>query len=102
MSAILRLAVLSACNTGTGKLMKGEGMMNLARGFIYAGVPGIVMTLWSVEDQSSAEIVEKFYEYLEDGMAKDEALRQAKLDLINQQIPQGTTIRLRCLKAPIL
>ncbi|MHC1778451.1 MAG: CHAT domain-containing protein [Lentimicrobium sp.] len=81
------LAVLSACNTGTGKLMKGEGMMNLARGFIYAGVPGIVMTLWSVEDQSSAEIVEKFYEYLEDGMAKDEALRQAKLDLINQGDP---------------
>lgn len=81
------LAVLSACNTGTGKLMKGEGMMNLARGFIYAGVPGIVMTLWSVEDQSSAEIVEKFYEYLDDGMPKDEALRQAKLDLINQGDP---------------
>ncbi|MBK6962396.1 MAG: CHAT domain-containing protein [Bacteroidales bacterium] len=81
------LAVLSACNTGTGKLMRGEGMMNLARGFIYAGVPGIVMTLWSVEDQSSAEIVEKFYEYLEDGMAKDEALRQAKLDLIDQGDP---------------
>lgn len=81
------LAVLSACNTGTGKLMKGEGMMNLARGFIYAGVPGIVMTLWSVEDQSSAEIVRKFYEYLEDGMSKDEALRQSKLDLINQGDP---------------
>jgi CHAT domain-containing protein/Tfp pilus assembly protein PilF len=84
------LAVLSACNTGTGKLMKGEGMMNLARGFIYAGVPGIVMTLWSVEDQSSAEIVEKFYKYLDDGMPKDEALRQAKLDLINQGDPLRT------------
>jgi len=81
------LAVLSACNTGTGRLMKGEGMMNLARGFIYAGVPGIVMTLWSVEDQSSAEIVQKFYEYLEDGMSKDEALRQAKLDLLSQGDP---------------
>lgn len=61
--------------------------MNLARGFIYAGVPGIVMTLWSVEDQSSAEIVENFYKYLDDGMPKDEALRQAKLDLINQGDP---------------
>ncbi len=81
------LAVLSACNTGSGKLMNGEGMMNLARGFIYAGVPGIVMTLWSVEDQSSAEIVEKFYKYLDNGMPKDEALRQAKLDLINQGDP---------------
>lgn len=81
------LAVLSACNTGSGKLMKGEGLMNLARGFIYAGVPGIVMTMWAVEDQSSAEIVQKFYEYLEDGMTKDEALRQAKLDLIKQGDP---------------
>ncbi|NTW25373.1 MAG: CHAT domain-containing protein, partial [Lentimicrobium sp.] len=81
------LAVLSACNTGTGRLMKGEGMMNLARGFIYAGVPGIVMTLWSVEDQSSAEIVQKFYEYLEEGMSKDEALRQAKLDLLSKGDP---------------
>jgi CHAT domain-containing protein/Tfp pilus assembly protein PilF len=76
------LAVLSACNTGTGKLLKGEGIMNLARGFIYAGVPGIVMTMWSVEDQASAQIVTSFYDYLDDGMPKDEALRQAKLDML--------------------
>ncbi len=76
------LAVLSACNTGTGKLLKGEGIMNLARGFIFAGVPGIVMTMWSVDDQSGADIVNKFYDYLEDGMPKDEALRQAKLDFL--------------------
>ncbi len=76
------LAVLSACNTGTGKLVKGEGIMNLARGFIFAGVPSIVMTMWSVDDQSGADIVSKFYDYLEDGMPKDEALRQAKLDFL--------------------
>lgn len=81
------LAVLSACNTGTGKLMQGEGMMNLARGFKYAGVPGIVMTLWAVDDQSGAGIVSKFYRYLEKGMPKDEALRQAKLDLLNEGDP---------------
>ncbi len=81
------LAVLSACNTGSGKLLKGEGIMNLARGFIFAGVPGIVMTMWSVDDESSAEIVSKFYEYLEDGMPKDEALRQAKLDLLDEGDP---------------
>lgn len=81
------LAVLSACNTGSGKLLKGEGVMNLARGFIYAGVPCIVMTMWSVDDESSARIVKKFYEYLEDGMPKDEALRQAKLDLLNEGDP---------------
>jgi CHAT domain-containing protein/Tfp pilus assembly protein PilF len=76
------LAVLSACNTGTGKLLKGEGIMNLARGFVYAGVPSIVMTMWSVEDQSSAQIVNSFYQYLDKGMPKDEALRQAKLDML--------------------
>lgn len=78
------LAVLSACNTGSGKLLEGEGIMNLARGFIYAGVPAIVMTMWSVDDQSSAEIVKSFYKYLRNGMPKDEALRQAKLDLLAQ------------------
>ncbi len=77
------LAVLSACNTGSGKLLKGEGIMNLARGFIFAGVPGIVMTMWSVDDQSGADIVSKFYKYLEAGMPKDEALRQAKLDFLS-------------------
>ncbi|PKP48823.1 MAG: hypothetical protein CVT94_07085 [Bacteroidetes bacterium HGW-Bacteroidetes-11] len=76
------LAVLSACNTGTGKLLKGEGIMNLARGFVYAGVPSIVMTMWSVEDQASAQIVTSFYQYLDKGMPKDEALRQAKLDML--------------------
>lgn len=81
------LAVLSACNTGSGKLLKGEGIMNLARGFIFAGVPGIVMTMWSVDDESSARIVQKFYEYLQDGMSKDEALRQAKLDLLAEGDP---------------
>lgn len=81
------LAVLSACNTGNGKLLKGEGIMNLARGFIYAGVPGIVMTMWSVDDESGARIVNKFYQYLEKGMDKDEALRQAKLDLLAEGDP---------------
>ncbi len=76
------LAVLSACNTGAGMLLKGEGIMSLARGFIYAGVPSIVMTMWSVDDQASAQIVTSFYEYLNAGMPKDEALRQAKLDML--------------------
>ena len=76
------LAVLSACNTGSGKLLKGEGIMSLARGFMYAGVPGIVMTMWAVEDQASAQIVTSFYSYLDKGMPKDEALRQAKLDML--------------------
>ena len=55
------LAVLSACETGIGKLSKGEGIMSLARGFMYAGVPGIVMTLWAVEDIAGAQIITEFY-----------------------------------------
>jgi tetratricopeptide (TPR) repeat protein len=73
------LAVLSACKTGAGKLSKGEGIMSLARGFLYAGVPSIVMTLWEIEDISGAEIMVEFYRNLNDGLISDEALRNSKL-----------------------
>lgn len=76
------LAVLSACNTGNGILMKGEGIMSLARGFFYAGVPSIVMTLWSVEDYSGVELMTSFYSALAEGKTKDEALQYAKLDYL--------------------
>ena len=62
-----RLTVLSACNTGSGKLRKGEGVMSLARGFLYAGCPSIVMTLWEVEDNAGTKIMESFYKNLEKG-----------------------------------
>jgi CHAT domain-containing protein len=78
-----QLSVLSACNTGTGKLIKGEGMLCLARGFMYAGCPSIVMTLWEVDDKSGSELMKSFYTYLSNGKSKDEALRLAKLDYIN-------------------
>lgn len=76
------LAVLSACQTGDGRLHRGEGVMSLARGFFYAGVPSIVMTLWAVDDASSSTLVTSFYRYLFRGKSKDEALRYAKLDYI--------------------
>ena len=76
------LAVLSACNTGTGILKKGEGIMSLARGFFYAGVPSIVMTLWSVEDYSGVELMTSFYSALAEGKTKDEALQFAKLSYL--------------------
>jgi len=84
MNLTARMAVLSACNTGTGRLQRGEGIISLARGFIYAGVPGIVMTLWSVEDKSGAEIMTAFYKYIKEGFTKNEALRKAKLDYLNE------------------
>lgn len=77
-----RLAVLSACNTGGGKLRKGEGIMSLARGFFYAGCPSIVMSLWEVEDQSGTEIMGSFYKNLKKGKTKNEALRMAKLEYL--------------------
>ena len=84
MNLHAELAVLSACNTGSGKLQLGEGIISIARGFFYAGVPSVVMTLWSVEDNSSALLMELFYKHLTEGLAKDEALRQAKLDYLKQ------------------
>jgi len=82
-----RLAVLSACETGTGKLQRGEGVMSMARGFIYAGCPSIVMTLWQVEDKSGVKIMDDFYYYLSKGKRKDIALRMAKLNHLNNSDP---------------
>jgi len=77
-----RLVVLSACNTGSGSLRQGEGIMSLSRGFVYAGVPSIVMTTWEVHDESGSRLMERFYFYLREGLGKDEALRKAKLDFL--------------------
>lgn len=77
------LVSLSACNTGIGKYYSGEGVISLARGFMYAGVPNIMMSLWSVPDKSTATIMESFYMYLRKGYSKSGALRQAKLDYLS-------------------
>jgi len=82
MNLNAELAVLSACNTGFGKLENGEGIMSLARGFSYSGVPGVAMTLWNVSDKSTSAIMETFYNYLIKGYSKSKALQQAKLDYI--------------------
>lgn len=75
----VRLTVLSACNTGIGKMQKGEGLMSLARGFLFAGCPSIVMSLWEVEDNAGTQIMTSFYKNLKNGKTKDEALRLAKI-----------------------
>jgi|GEM_PF-1179651 len=74
------LVVLSACETGVGKLQKGEGIMNLARAFAYAGCTNTVSSIWELNDDVSATIMGDFYRYLDEGYCKDEALRKAKLD----------------------
>ncbi len=77
-----QMAVLSSCSSGFGKMQKGEGMMSLARGFIYAGCPSIIMTLWQVADKSSSELMTSFYKYLKRGKSKQEAMRLAKIDYL--------------------
>jgi CHAT domain-containing protein/Tfp pilus assembly protein PilF len=82
-----KLAVLSSCNTGAGKIHKGEGVISLARGFKYAGCPSIVMTLWPVEDNSSINLMKYFYQELKKGRNKPEALRKAKLKYLEEADP---------------
>ncbi len=77
------LAVLSACNTGLGNLRKGEGLIGISRAFLYAGVPSLVVSLWSVDDDATARIMEFFYRHLQAGSSKKQALRQAKLDYLH-------------------
>ena len=72
------MVVLSACNTGLGKYLNGEGIMSLSRALTYAGVRSSVATLWQVPDKESAELMSLFYEYLSKGKPKDEALMLAK------------------------
>jgi CHAT domain-containing protein len=79
-----QMAVLSSCSSGFGKMQKGEGMMSLARGFIYAGCPCIVMTLWQVSDKSSSELMTSFYKYLKKGKSKQEAMRLSKMDYLER------------------
>jgi CHAT domain-containing protein/lipopolysaccharide biosynthesis regulator YciM len=76
------LVVLSACETGLGKEVKGEGLMSLMRAFMYAGTPSVVVSLWNVNDETAADLMIRFYRNLKSGMSKSEALRQAQLQTI--------------------
>jgi len=83
LSLNAEMAVLSSCNSGFGKMHRGEGMMSLARGFYYAGCPSVVMTLWQVSDKSSSELMTDFYRYLKKGRSKQEAMRLAKINYLD-------------------
>ena len=78
------LVVLSACNSGYGGLVNGEGVISLANGFFYAGSKSAIMTLWQANDESSAATMSYFYKNLSEGMAKSEALRMAKLQFLEE------------------
>lgn len=82
------LVVLSACKSGAGKIINGEGTLSLARGFFYAGSKSVVMSYWSIDDLSTSQIISFFYKNLKKGMSKSEALRQAKLEFLNTAPPE--------------
>ena len=79
------LVVLSSCESGIGQLVKGEGMLGINRGFMYAGTPNIVFTLWKVNDQKSSELMTLFYKKMLSGQSYSAALRSAKLEFINTE-----------------
>jgi len=81
------MVVLSACNSGTGTLYHGEGLMSIARSFILAGASSVVRTSWEINDETSAKIITGFYNNLSLGMHKNEALRRAKLDYLANSSP---------------
>ncbi|MEM6337214.1 MAG: tetratricopeptide repeat protein, partial [Bacteroidota bacterium] len=76
------LVVLSACETGLGRLATGEGVIGLTRGFLFAGAENVMVSLWQVDDASTAQLMETFYSRLLSGLPKATALREAKQALI--------------------
>ncbi|MGK7369110.1 MAG: CHAT domain-containing protein, partial [Candidatus Halalkalibacterium sp. M3_1C_030] len=76
------LFVLSACETGIGEIRTGEGIIGLSRAFQYAGAENLMVSLWSVEDRSTARLMISFYEGLQNGNNADKALQSAKMELI--------------------
>lgn len=81
------LVVLSACQTGQGQEVKGEGIIGLTRGFMYAGAARVLVSLWKVDDQATAELMKRFYRgVLQEKLTPAAALRQAQVEM--SQIPQ--------------
>jgi CHAT domain-containing protein len=80
------LVVLSACETGLGKDVQGEGLVGLTRGFMYAGAKRVAVSLWSVNDVATSELMKRFYQQmLEKGVNPVAALRAAQLEMMKTQ-----------------
>jgi CHAT domain-containing protein len=80
------LVVLSACDSALGRELSGEGLIGLTRAFQYAGARSVVASLWSVADQVTGELMARFHRHYAAGLSKDEALRQAQIELIREPV----------------
>lgn len=78
------LVTLSACNTGINKLAPGDELCGLMRGFLYAGVPSLLASLWAVNDRSTSEIMQSFYTEIQKGATKRAAIRHAELEALER------------------
>jgi tetratricopeptide (TPR) repeat protein len=79
------LVTISACDTARGKIVRGEGMQAFSRAFLAAGARSTVASLWRVPDDASAAFMKQFYYFLAQGLAKSQALRSAKLELLRSR-----------------
>ncbi|NHN24268.1 CHAT domain-containing protein [Flavobacterium jejuense] len=89
----LDLVVLSACETGLGKSQEGEGIMSISRAFTFSGVSATIHSLWQTPDKQGYEIMQYFYEFLNEGLPKNEALQKAKIKFLS-------TVKAQELKHP--
>jgi CHAT domain-containing protein/Tfp pilus assembly protein PilF len=80
------LVTLSACETGLGRLVRGEGIDGLSRAFFYAGASSVLLSLWAINDQASFQLLERFYVHLRSGKSIMVALRKAKLEMIDSHV----------------
>jgi len=84
LSLHAELVTLSACDTGTGKLLGQEGIASLERAFLLAGAKSVIASLWPADDTFTIALMKRMYQHLADGSDKGAALRQAKLDLLKE------------------
>lgn len=84
MDLSAEMTVLSACETGLGKIQNGEGLMSLGKAFAYAGCPSVITSHWSVDDESTSQLMAFFYRNISKGMPKDHAMQQAKIEFLGE------------------
>ncbi len=80
------LVVLSSCESGVGRLVRGEGMMTMTRGFFQAGAKNVVVSLWKVVDESTSTLMYRFYQFILKGYSYPKALRAAKLSMLKDHL----------------